>query len=100
MEAIRLSDNRTLVIKGSIRSEFDYQEIKTQMSAMRAAGAQEFALKLIHSTTITSSVLGYWLKLVNHDHFKLSLEATDVKILHLLQELGLLEVFNATLLED
>ena len=97
MEIARLNE-KTLVIKGSIKKEIDYQEIKRHVAPMLEGGIKNLEIKILDATSITSSVLGYFLKLIHKDKIELVIEVGDDRLFRLFQELSLAEAFRLSYL--
>lgn len=88
-------ENGTVNIEGNITSIDDYLTIKNVFQELAAGGAKEISIFFINSVSITSSVIGFMLKLVNIDKIRLNVITGDKRLLHLLEELDLREVFRA-----
>lgn len=99
MEVIKY-DEKTLIIKGDVKKESHYLEIKEQLNALLKAGAQEVVLKIIHATIVSSSVIGYFLKLVRHDKIALKVEVSEETLFYLFYDFSLLKILNVSLLEQ
>lgn len=91
---LETNDNR-VTIYGEIKSIEDYDSLKRQFDALITS--HKLITILIHdSTTITSSVLGYLIKLIFLKEIKLHLEIRDSRLYRMLEELELLTVLNVT----
>ena len=89
---VTMSSN-TLTITGNIKSVNDYQEIKTVADTL----VQEHTSIIIvieDSLSITSSVIGYFNKLVLKDAVRLSMHVGNQQLMELLDDLHLTSVFN------
>lgn len=83
-----------LTITGNIKSIEDSAMIKRQIVALVEKGAREVVLNIVDSFSMTSSVIGYLMKLVHHDKVKLSVNIKDRRLHELLGELNLIAPFN------
>ncbi|MDR2884693.1 MAG: hypothetical protein LBV09_06250 [Deferribacteraceae bacterium] len=92
---IQVIGSSELVINGSIKSVTDYQEVKRIMTDMLRDSGKEITIRMPDSISITSSVIGYFLKLVYQDNVKITLIVSDPRLLSLLDDLRLTEAFNA-----
>lgn len=86
--------NNELVITGNIKSIEDSQDIKKAIQALQEKGAKSVLLRVIDSFSMTSTVIGYLMKLVNIDKLTISLVIGDPRLYQLLEELSLLQAFN------
>ena len=80
-------------IEGNIKSISDFQEIKNALDNLKNTH-NEIIIELKNSISITSSVLGYFNKLVLKDGVKISLHVKDNQLISLLDDLNLIQVFN------
>ncbi|MGP1580398.1 MAG: hypothetical protein ACTTH5_05195 [Wolinella sp.] len=99
MEVIKY-DEKTLIIKGDIKKESHYLELKEQLNALVRSGAQEIGLKIVHAKSISSSVLGYFLKLVRHDKIALKIEVSEEDLFYLFYDFSLIKILNVSPLEQ
>lgn len=89
---------RRLSSKGASKKETDYQEIKRHIAPMLEGGIKNLEIKILDATSITSSVLGYFLKLIHKDKIELVIEVGDDRLFRLFQELSLAEAFRLSYL--
>ena len=87
-------DNSLLTIKGNIKSVSDYTEIQGHLQSSIANGSDSITIKVTDSISITSSVIGIFLKVIKKDGIALSLQVGNKHLYDLLNELNLLAVFN------
>ena len=83
-----------LTITDNIKSIEDFQHIKTQLDEMKTKHAS-INLRIVDSLSITSSVIGYLMKLTHKENIRITILAGDERLLHLLNDLGLSQEFNA-----
>ncbi len=83
----------TISIKGNIKSMAHYNQIKSIIDDMIRYD-KHVVIKLIDSISLTSSLIGYFSKLVNVDNVELELYVKDESLLQLLDDLGLTQTFN------
>jgi len=83
-----------LTISGNIKSIEDSSAIKESTNALIKGGASGVLLKITDSFSMTSTVIGYLMKLVNIDKARVSLVVGDERLYQLLDELSLTQAFN------
>lgn len=89
---ITMSSN-TLKIVGNIKSVNDYQEIKTAADNL-VQEHKSIIVRIEDSLSITSSVIGYFNKIVLRDSINLSMEVGNKQLMDLLEDLHLTSVFK------
>ncbi|MDP2894121.1 MAG: hypothetical protein Q8N78_07150 [Sulfurimonas sp.] len=90
---LEVSSN-TLVIKGNIKSINDFQNIKQRVDAM-AVENKLININILDSLSITSSVIGYFNKLVLKDNIDIYMNVKNEQLLNLLDDLNLVSTFKA-----
>lgn len=90
---LKVSSN-SLVIKGNIKSVSDFQNIKQSVDAM-VAQHRNININIVDSLSITSSVIGYFNKLVLKDNIDLHMNVKNEQLLNLLDDLNLASTFKA-----
>jgi len=90
---IKTSSN-TVTIIGNIKSISDFQEIKQSVDAL-INRHKSIIINITNSLSITSSVIGYFNKLVLKDNIDLYMKVGDEQLLHLLDDLNLVSTFKA-----
>lgn len=83
-----------LTISGNIKSIEDSQLIKNRVSALVTAGEGKVRLTIPTSFSMTSTVIGFLMKLVQRDRVGLEILVGDRRLFELLEELNLVGVFN------
>ncbi len=83
----------TVTIKGNIKTVSDYQEIKSTLDSMITTH-KNITINIPDSISITSSVIGYFTKLVQKDKIDLSIKVGDSDLMELFEELGLVSLFK------
>lgn len=91
---ITSSGNNEYTISGDIKTISDYQEIKSTIQSHIDQGGTSVEVKINDSQTITSSVVGYFMKLVNLNNVKVTLHVQNDKLHKMLEDLVLVSVFN------
>lgn len=86
-----------LVITGNIKSVEDSIEIKNTINTLLAKGSNHIQLDVKDSLSLTSTAIGFLMKLVHHEKIKLSIIVGDKRLYALLEELNLLQQFNVRL---
>ncbi len=90
---LEVSSN-TLIIKGNIKSINDFQNIKQRVDAMTVEN-KLININILDSLSITSSVIGYFNKLVLKDNIDIHMNIKNEQLLHLLDDLNLISTFKA-----
>jgi len=83
-----------VTIKGNIKSVSDYQTIKKEIDGVVKSGSS-LTLRIPESISITSSVIGYFNKLVQKDKVNMSMQIGNEQLMELLDELNLKTLFKA-----
>jgi hypothetical protein len=83
-----------VTIRGNIKSVSDYQTIKREIDGMVTSGAS-LTLRIPESISITSSVIGYFNKLVQKDKVNMTMQIGNTQLMELIDELNLKALFNA-----
>ncbi len=87
------ADASTLHIEGNIKTISDFQEIKNSLDSM-SQREKSISIKVVDSISMTSSVIGYLVKLIHKDGVRLSVSVGDERLHALLSDLGLVSEFN------
>jgi len=87
------SKGNKLVVKGNIKSVEHYNDIKNNIDQI-IRNQEHIIVELVDSISLTSSVIGYFTKIVNIDKINLKLYVNDEKLFELLDDLGLLQMLN------
>ena len=87
-----------LTIVGNIKSVEDSAEIKKAISDLLQNGAKNIVLKITDSFSMTSTVIGHLMKLVNIDKVPVSMVVGDHRLYEILEELSLVNLFNVRLI--
>ncbi|MEO1937315.1 MAG: hypothetical protein ABGW85_01635 [Sulfurimonas sp.] len=82
-----------VTIKGNIKTVSDYQEIKSTLDSMITAH-KSITINIPDSISITSSVIGYFTKLVQKEKIDLSIKVGDSDLMELFDDLGLVSLFK------
>lgn len=91
---IQTSVNR-VIITGNIKSIGDFQDIKRAVDIV-AGTHRDIMIEIVDSLSITSSVIGYFNKLVLKDGVVIYLKSGSPQLLDLLEDLSLTSTFKAT----
>jgi len=89
---ISASANR-VTIKGNIKSIQDYQKIKDVIDEIIKTN-KHIVLNIEDSISVTSSVIGYFNKLVLKDNIDLQINVGDEQLMELFQDLNLVSLFK------
>ena len=90
---ISVSTN-SIKIDRNIKSVSDFQKIKSNLDSLTIQH-KSIIINITDSMSITSSVIGYFNKLILKDKIKIQIEVGNDQLFELLNELNLVSVFNA-----
>lgn len=93
MELTTTSD--TLSISGNIKSINDFQDIKNRLDSMKTT-RKNIVIIIKDSISVTSSVIGYFNKLILKDKITLRMKIGNAELIELLDDLHLIETFNVS----
>lgn len=85
-----------LTISGNIKSIDDSMALREAVKRLQADGCDGIVLNITDSFSMPSAVIGFLMKLVNHDKVRLSIKAGDPRLGELLDELQLTAAFRVT----
>jgi hypothetical protein len=88
-----------LLITGNIKSIEDSMDIKNSINDLQQMGVRSIQLRILDSFSMTSTVIGFLMKLVNLDKITVSLVIGDQRLFQLLDELNLVQPFNVNLVD-
>ena len=89
------TQSNTISIVGNIKSISDFQTIKENTDLI-IKEHKNISIQIIDSLSITSSVIGYFTKLVLKDKIAIHMYIGNVQLMSLLEDLNLVSTFNAT----
>jgi len=90
---ISISSN-IITITGNVKSVSNFQELKQNIDSV-VSQHKSITINIKDSLSITSSVIGYFNKLVLKDRIDLNMNVGNSQLLELLDELSLVAVFKA-----
>jgi hypothetical protein len=82
-----------VTIAGNIKSVADYQAIKSSMDSL-ISSYDNIVVNIPDSISVTSSVIGYFTKLVQKEGITLTVKVGDATLYELFDELNLVKLFN------
>jgi hypothetical protein len=94
MQLARTSPSE-VTITGNIKSTADYLAIRDLVTDLVNAGASQLTVRINESFSMPSSVIGFFVKLINRDKVRVEMVIQDHRLLELLEELSLLKLFGA-----
>ena len=94
---IEQNGGTALTIIGNIKSIEDGAEIKNAVNALIKNGVKSVTLTIRDSFSMTSTVIGHLMKVVNLDKVAISLVVGDARLYQLLEDLSLVQAFKARL---
>ena len=84
-----------ITITGNIKTTQDYLAIRQLVGEVTAEGATALTLRIRASLSMPSAVIGFFVKLINRDKVRTTMWIEDPRLLELLDELNLVELFGA-----
>jgi len=91
---MEISNNGSNVeIEGNIKSLKDFQDIKRLLDNISNPG-DFLSIHIKNSISITSSVIGYFVKLINKDKVNISINVGDKRLFNLFDDLNLISLFH------
>ena len=91
---LSINGNR-VTINGNIKTITDFQNIKTAIDAL-IRKENNIIIYLIDSMSMTSSVIGYFNKLILKDKINISMHIENAQLIELLKDLNLDKLFKVT----
>jgi len=89
---ITISSN-SIIIEGNIKTVHDYQEIKSVTDSL-IQEHKKIKIIIKDSLSITSSIIGYFNKIVLRDSIDLNMEVGNIQLVNLLDDLNLTSIFK------
>ena len=83
-----------ITIDGNIKTPENYLTIKNTVQTIIDKGADSIVFSINNSLSMTSSVIGYLMKVVKVDKVHLSVYVGDERLMELMEELDLIDVFG------
>lgn len=83
-----------LVISGNIKNTTDYQIIKDNVNELIKSGSKSIIVKTPESFSMTSSVIGFFIKVIFQDKVPIHVYVKDDRLYSLLEDLNLLDTFK------
>lgn len=83
-----------ITITGNVKSVSNFQSLKSAVDGV-VSQHRSITVNIKDSLSITSSVIGYFNKLVLKDKIDITMHVGNAQLLELLDELGLVSVFKA-----
>lgn len=94
MATVKVNGKNSVTVDGIIKNQEDYNEIKTKLQELVDGGSREIIIDITESSSISSSVIGYLMKIVNKDDVKLSVKVRDAKLYKIMSDLSLVDKFG------
>ncbi|MEA1893520.1 MAG: hypothetical protein U9N33_12545 [Campylobacterota bacterium] len=88
------STSNSIKITGNIKSVSDFSQIKSLIDGV-VMQHQNITIDIVDSLSITSSVIGYFNKLVLKDKININMGIGNEQLLNLLEDLSLVATFKA-----
>lgn len=88
------STSNIIKITGNIKSVSDFSQIKSHIDGV-VMQHQNITIDIVDSLSITSSVIGYFNKLVLKDKININMGIGNEQLLNLLEDLSLVATFKA-----
>ncbi|MGE4267789.1 MAG: hypothetical protein AB7F25_10170 [Deferribacterales bacterium] len=91
---IEFPGKNTMRLSGEVNTIENYTEIKDSILKFITTGEKELIMEITDSMTITSSIIGFFTKIIHRDGINLSLLVHDRRLYSLLEDLNLIKLFN------
>jgi|SRR5208283_592508 len=91
---VKVIGTTEVTVLGHIKSIEDHQKIKDTVSGLVSNGNKSIVVNIQDSMSITSSVIGFFLKLINVDQVKITLLVKDARLFNTLSAMKLIAVLN------
>lgn len=91
---IEQKGSNEVIITGNIKSVEDSLVIKNALNKLVTQGNRSIHITIKDSFSMTSTTIGFLMKLVHHENVQLSVSVGDKRLYTLLEELSLLQQFN------
>lgn len=88
------SSSNQVTITGNIKTIGDFQHIKSCIDEV-ALNNKTIVINIVDSISVTSSVIGYFNKLVQKDKKELQMLIGDEQLMKLIDDLNLISIFKA-----
>lgn len=88
------SESNIITITGNIKSIANFSEIKIVCDNV-TLDHKNIVCNIVDSLSITSSVIGYFNKLVLKDKIRIDMRIGNEQLFHLIDDLNLVSTFNA-----
>jgi len=99
MEVVK-SGPAEVTIYGEIKGVSDYLAVKKVVAEVLQDGIDSLTVKIPDSSTITSALIGYLLRLATEDKIGLAVRVGNSKLMKLFEVMNLMEVFRVKTLEE
>lgn len=83
-----------IIISGNIKNTTDYQAIKDNVNELIKSGSKSIIVKTPESFSMTSSVIGFFIKVIFQDKVPIHVYVKDDRLYSLLEDLNLLDTFK------
>lgn len=88
------SDGNRITISGMINSQEDYEEMKEKFMEVVNSGVKDIIVFTPEPFSFTSSVVGFFTKIIFRDKVYLTMYIKDRLLYGLMEDLNLIETFN------
>jgi len=88
------SSSNTIDITGNIKSISNFSQIKSTTDSV-ATQHKSIIINIKDSLSITSSVIGYFNKLILKDNINIEMRVGNEQLMHLISDLNLVSTFKA-----
>ncbi|MBL0709370.1 MAG: hypothetical protein JJW00_09995 [Sulfurimonas sp.] len=88
------SSSNTITITGNIKSIADFSQIKSKTDSLVILN-KDIVVTIVNSLSITSSVIGYFNKIILKDGVNVQMRVGNDQLLSLIDDLNLVSTFNA-----
>ncbi|MBF0558785.1 MAG: hypothetical protein HQL08_08395 [Nitrospirae bacterium] len=91
---VKVTGPGEVTVLGDIESIDDYQKIKETVKGVVLSGNKSIVVKIPDAKSMTSMVIGFFLKLVKGDHLKITMLVKDETLYSILKAMKLIAVLD------
>ncbi len=91
---VTIQGQNEVLVRGNLSSIEDYAKIRDAINDIVINGIKDVFVDFVDSKTIMSSLLGYFMKLINYDKVKVHIKVGSPELFKSLQTMHLIEIFD------
>lgn len=91
---IELNNGSELIVHGTTGDMSVYHGVKDNIRLLIAKGHKDITIKFVDAVTITSAMIGYFIKAINLDGVRINVHVTDSRLYEMLNMMNLVKMLN------